>query len=52
MDRLGIVRRTDELLEVLVFGEDIFERLVHNIVCGNTGECCILIDEVCSGFLK
>jgi len=35
----------DELLEVLVFGEDVFQCFVHYIVCGNAGECSVLIDE-------
>ena len=36
MNRFRIIGRADKLLEVLVFGEDIFERLVHHIVCGNS----------------
>ena len=52
MDWLCIVRRTDELLEVLVFGEDVFESLIHHIVRANMSEGSILIDEVGGGLLK
>src|SRR5208283_3386889 len=48
---LGVCR-LQEVLEVPVFGEDIVERLVHNIIRGCVDEGGILIDLRCGDLIE
>jgi hypothetical protein len=45
-------RRPKELLEVAVFGKDVSQSLVHNLVSWDMEKRCVLIDLRSGGYVK